>query len=123
MPSTVSPGLQHGHIHADIRLRAGVRLDVGMFGAEKLLGAVDRQLLGAVDEFAAAVIALAGIALGVLIGEHRAHRFEHRLGDEILRRDQLEAGGLAAHFLAKHIRDFGIGLVSERLMRSDSGVS
>ena len=38
--------------------------------AEQLLGAVDRQLLGDVDEFAAAVVAPARIALGVLVGQH-----------------------------------------------------
>ena len=51
-------GLQHGHVDGHIRLRAGVRLHVHVLGAEKLLRAVDRELLGVVHEFAAAVIAL-----------------------------------------------------------------
>ena len=101
MPSTVSPGLQRGHIDGHIRLRARMRLHVGVLGAEKLLRAVDRKLLGVVHEFAAAVIALRRIALGVFVREHRAHRFEHRFGDEIFRGNQLEAGGLAAHFVAQ----------------------
>jgi hypothetical protein len=37
-----------------------VRLHVGVVGAEQLLDALDRELLGDVDEFAAAVVALAG---------------------------------------------------------------
>ena len=48
MPSTLSSGLrlqeraEHGHV----RLGAGVRLDVRVIGAEQLLRAVDRELLG-----------------------------------------------------------------------------
>jgi hypothetical protein len=42
--------------------------------AEQLLAAVDRQLLGDVDVFAAAVVALARIAFGVLVGELAALR-------------------------------------------------
>ena len=76
--------LERGHIDRDIGLRAGVRLHVGVLGAEELLRAVDRKLLGLVDEFAAAVIALRAVAFGVLIRQHRAHRFEHRFGDEVL---------------------------------------
>ena len=71
MPSTVSPGCEHGHEDGHVRLRAGVRLDVGVLGAEELLRALDRERLGDVDELAAAVVALARIALGVLVGEDR----------------------------------------------------
>ena len=116
-------GLQRRHVDGDVRLRAGVRLHVGVLGAEKLLGAVDGELLGAVHEFAAAVIALAGIAFGIFVGEHRAHGFEHGFGDEIFRGDQLEAGGLAAHFVAQRFSDFRIHFVERRLMRRSSGVS
>jgi hypothetical protein len=37
-----------------------VRLDVGKFGAEQLLRALDRKMLDHVDECAAAVVAGAG---------------------------------------------------------------
>jgi hypothetical protein len=65
-------GLQEGQEHGLVGLRAGVRLHVGGFGAEQLLDAVDGQLLGDVDVLAAAVVALAGVALGVLVGQLRA---------------------------------------------------
>ena len=65
----VSPGLSSARIDRLVGLRAGVRLHVGVFGAEQLLGAVDGELLGDVDVLAAAVVALAGIAFGVLVGE------------------------------------------------------
>ena len=40
-----------------------------MFGAKELLGTVSCQVLDDVGIFAAAVITLSGIALGILIGE------------------------------------------------------
>ena len=101
-------GLQRGHIDGDIGLRAGMRLHIGVIGAEERFGAIDGELLGDVHEFAAAVIALAGIAFGVFIGEHRAHGFHHRFGDAIFRGNQLDAGGLAANFFAQHRGDFRI---------------
>ena len=100
--------LQRGHVNGNVGLRARMRLHVGVLGAEQRFRAVDGQLLGAVGEFAAAVVALAGIALGVFVGEHRAHRFEHGFGNEIFRGDQLEAGALAASFLAQNFGDFRI---------------
>ena len=63
-----------------------------------------------VDELAAAVVALARIALGVLVGQHRAGRFEHRAADEVLRGDQLEAVVLAMQLVADRAGDLGIGL-------------
>ena len=69
--------LQQRHVGRGVRLRAGVRLHVRVLGAEELLGAVAREVLHHVGELAAAVVALAGIALGVLVGEDRPGRFEH----------------------------------------------
>ena len=45
-----------------------MRLHIGRIGAKNLLYAVNRQLLGHINVFAAAVVALAGVALGVLVG-------------------------------------------------------
>jgi hypothetical protein len=100
--------LQRGHVHGNVCLRARMGLNVGVLRSKQCFRAVDRQLLGAVGEFAAAVVALAGIALGVLVGEHRAHRFQHGFGNKILRGDQLEARALAASFLAQHFGDVRI---------------
>ena len=69
--------LEHGEVDGHVRLRARVRLDVRVLGAEQLLRAVARELLDLVDDLAAAVVALAGIALGVLVRRHRADRLEH----------------------------------------------
>ena len=76
-------------------------------------GAVDRELLGDVDLLAAAVVALARVALGVLVGEHRAGRVEHRLGHEVLRGDHLERALLARELALEHLGDLGVD-VGER---------
>ena len=73
-----------------------------------------------VDELAAAVVALARIAFGVLVGQHRAGGFEHGAADEVLRRDQLEAAVLAVPLVADRLGDLGIGL-GERAPASASG--
>ena len=101
-------GLEQRHVDGVVGLRARVRLDVRVLGAEQLLGAVDRELLGDVDPLAAAVVALAGQALGVLVGEHRAGRLEDRARHEVLGGDHLERVLLALELVLEHVRDLGI---------------
>ena len=89
----------------DVGGSAGVRLDIGKARAEQLLHALDRQRLGNVDVLAAAVIAPARQAFGILVGEHRALRLEHRAADDVLGRDQLDLVALAAELLADRLGD------------------
>ena len=103
-------GLQQREVHRRVRLRAGVRLDVGVLGAEQRLGAVDRELLDDVDVLAAAVVALAGIALGVLVREDAALALQDRLRDEVLRRDHLERALLAVQLARDDVGDLGVDL-------------
>ena len=72
------------------------------------LGAVDGQLLDDVDELAAAVVAPARVALGVLVGEDRALRLEHGAADDVLRRDQLEVVLLALRLVADDAIDLRV---------------
>ena len=51
-----------------------VRLHIRVVRTEQFLGALDRERLDVVDVLTAAVVALARIAFGVLVGEHRALR-------------------------------------------------
>ena len=70
---------------------------------------VAREVLGVVDDEVAAVVALGRVALGVLVGEHRALRLEHRARREVLRRDQLDRGVLALELALDDVGDLGIG--------------
>ena len=84
-----------------VGLAAGIRLHIGEVAVEQLLGAIDGQRFGFVDELAAAVVAPARIALGIFVGERRAGGLQHRPADDILRGDQLDLValpvGLAGH--------------------------
>ena len=102
-------GGEQGHEGGGVGLRAGVGLDVGVLGAEELLGAIAGEGLDDVGEFTAAVVALAGVALGVLIGEDGAGGFQYSARDEVLRGDHLEAFVLAEHFVFDLLGDLRIG--------------
>ena len=101
-------GFQQGQVHGAVGLRTGVRLDVGVVGAEQLLGAVDGQLLDDVDVFATAVVTLAWVAFGVLVGQYRALGFHHRWAGVVLRGDQLDVMFLALGFLLHRSKQFGV---------------
>ena len=102
--------LEQRLVDGGVGLRTRVRLDVGVLGPEQLLGAVDRQLLGDVDLLATAVVTAAWVTLGVLVGQHRANRIEHRLRHEVLRGDHLQRALLAAKLSVQHRGDLGIDL-------------
>ena len=93
--------LQQRRIHGHIRLRAGVRLDVCVVRAEQPRHTLDRQTLDLIDVLAAAVVARAGIALGVFVRQVAANSLHDGLTREILGRDQLQMVALALQ-LARH---------------------
>ncbi len=98
-------------------MRARVRLDVRVLGAEELLRAVDRELLDLVDDLAAAVVAAAGIALRVLVRRGGADRLEHRRPREVLRRDELDLPALALELFREESRDVGVDLVEPGVLQ------
>ena len=96
--------------HRRVRGGSGVRLHVRVRGAEERLRPLDRERLGDVDELAAAVVAAAGVALGVLVREHRALGLQHGDGNEVLARDHLEVIALSPELEFEHFGDLGIDL-------------
>mmetsp|Transcript_96733 Transcript_96733/g.269173 ORF Transcript_96733/g.269173 Transcript_96733/m.269173 type:complete len:376 (-) Transcript_96733:96-1223(-) len=92
-------GLQQRKEHALVGLRAGIGLHVGEFGAEELLQTIDGQLLNHVHVLAAAVIALARVAFGVLVGELAALGLHDGRRGVVLAGDQLDMVFLAAVFV------------------------
>jgi hypothetical protein len=103
-------GLEERQEYGLVGLRAGRRLDVGKAAAEQLLGAFDGQRFGDIDEVAAAVVALAGIAFGVFVGEYRTGGFKHGSADDVFRGDQLDLVLLAAEFLGDAVIELGVAL-------------
>ena len=74
-------------------------LHIGVAGSEKRLDALQGQHFNFIGKLATAIIAPSGVALGVLIGQHRALRFKHRLRDDILRGNQFDLTLLAGQLL------------------------
>src|SRR5579859_999382 len=83
-------------------------LHVDVLCPEEFLGAVARQIFNYVRIDAAAVIALARISLGVLVGEHRTSSLKHSFAYEVLRGDQLQTFMLAIGFLGNRSGNFQI---------------
>ena len=102
-------GLHEGHEHALIGLAAGIGLHIGEPAVEQSASALDREILGDVDELAAAVVPLARISFRVFVGHDRALRLEHRPRDDVLRGDELDRVALAAEFELDRPRDLRIG--------------
>ena len=103
-------GLQDRGIGRGVGLRAGVRLHVDVLAAEDLLGAVAGEVLDDVGVLAAAVVAAAGVALGVFVGEDGAGCLEDGFGDEVFAGDHLQALVLAEGFVVKGGGDVRVGL-------------
>ena len=87
-----------------------MRLHVRKLGAEDLLGSGARQILDHIGVLAAAVVAASRIALGILVGEHRAGCLKHCLGDEVFAGDHLQPFVLAEGFVVNGGGNFGICL-------------
>ena len=88
--------LQQGQEHGLVGLRARMRLHVGIVRIEQFLDPLNRQLFGDIHVFATAVVALAGVAFGVLVGQLAALGFHHPRAAVVFRRDQLDVVFLAA---------------------------
>ena len=64
--------LKAGEVDCSIGLRAAVGLHVDVLRVKEFRGAVAGEVLDQVDNLASTVVALTGVALGVLVGEYRS---------------------------------------------------
>ena len=101
-------GLAERRVHREVGVGAGVRLEVGVLGAEERLGALDADLLGAVDDLAATVVTAAGVALGVLVRQRRAQGREHGRAGEVLAGDELQSAAQPGELVVDDLGDLGV---------------
>ena len=85
-------------------------LNIGKFCAEQFFSTLDTQSLHLVHELTAAVVALTGQTLGILIGEHRAHGSNHSGRSKVLRCDELQTVLLTGELPVHHSTQLGIEL-------------
>ena len=103
-------GGEQGKVDRRVRLRAAVRLHVGVVAAEKLFAALYGEIFHNVYILAAAVIALAGKPFRIFIGKVRADRSHHRGGNKVLAGDQLDVAPLAVKFKFHRLVHFCVGV-------------
>ena len=104
------PRFQHGGVHGEVGSGPGMRLHVGVCGAEEFLGPLDRNGFDFVIEATAAVVPFSWVSFGVFIGENRTLGFEHRAADKVFTRDELEAFFLTVVLPFHEGIHFGVGL-------------
>ena len=102
--------LQQRQEHGLVRLCAGMWLHIDESSAKQLFRTLDGKCLNNIDMLAAAIIAAAGIAFGIFIGQNRALRFENTGADDILGRDHLDLVLLADQFMPDRSCQFRIGI-------------
>ncbi|CWS34458.1 Uncharacterised protein [Neisseria meningitidis] len=83
-------------------------MDVGVLRAEQFFDAVNRQLFDNIDVFAAAVVAFAGVAFGVFVGQLGTLRFHYGAADVVFRGNQLDVVLLALVFLGNGCCQIGV---------------
>lgn len=117
VPALVQAHTQNGiaRLHqrgvgCQVGVGAAMGLDVGELAAKQLAGALAGKILDHVHLLATAVVAARGIALGIFVGKHRAHRLEHGGASKVLRRDQLDGLALARKLVIDRSGDLGIGV-------------
>ncbi|MOA06780.1 hypothetical protein D3C78_1264410 [compost metagenome] len=98
-----------------------MRLNVGVVGAEQLLGAVDGQLLDHVDVLATTVVTLARVAFGVLVGQDRTLGFHDGWAGVVFRSDQLDMLFLAQSFLLHGFEELGVVLGNGQITAEHNG--
>ena len=103
-------GAQQHEEHRLVRLRARMRLHVGVGGAEEFLCALDGEALDDVDVFSAPVEAVSGITLQRLVADLVSERLAHRAAHDVLRGDELDLDALAPRLVVERLAHRRIGL-------------
>ena len=105
--------IEQSEVDGQIGLCAGVGLDVGVLCAEQLAGALDGDVLHLIHIGTAAVVAFAGQALGVLVGEDAAHGGHDGGRDDVLAGDELDIFPLAGQLTVHGRSQLRVGLFHE----------
>ena len=105
--------VQQCKVDSQVGLCAGVGLHIGILCAEQLAGALDGDVLHLVHIDAAAVVALAGQALGILVGQDAAHRGHDSRRDDVLAGDQLNVLALTGQLTVHGRAQFRVHAVDQ----------
>ena len=105
--------IEQSEVNRKVGLCTGVRLNIRILCTEQLTCALDCDALYLVNKFTAAVVALAGQALGVLVGEDAAHGGHDGGRDDVLAGDELDIFPLAGQLTVHGRSQLRVGLFHE----------
>ena len=108
-------GFEARHEHRHVRLRTAVRLYVHVLGVIEAFETVAGDILRDVHYLAPAVVAVTGIALGVLVSQHAAHRLHHLVTHEVLTGDQFDTFGLTLPLPADDVKNLCVTIHSKMI--------
>ncbi len=101
-------GFENGEVHRHIGLRTRMRLDVYVVAVKEFLRTVPGQVFRFVDDVAAAVVPVCGIALRVFVREDRSRGGQNGRRDEILGSDEFDSLLLSLSLASDHLKNFRI---------------
>jgi hypothetical protein len=81
-----------------------------MIAAEDLLGAIASEVLNNVSVFATAIVAAAGVSLGIFVGKDRTGCLKDSFRDKVLAGNHLKPLVLAEGLVVKSCGNFRVGL-------------
>ena len=102
--------LQQRQEHSLVCLCAGMWLHIDESSTKQLFRTLDGKCLDNVDMLAATIIAAAGIALGIFVGQNRALRLENTGADDVLGCNHLDLVLLADQLMPDCRCQFRIGI-------------
>ena len=100
--------LHEGAVDGDVRACSGMWLQVRVIGVEQRLCPLDSEDLCLVDLSTTPVVAASGIALRVLVAQHRAKCGQHSRAGEVFAGDQLEPATCPFELGQQDSSDFGV---------------
>ena len=98
-------GLEASHENGHVSLCTRVGLHVNVLGIEDLFQALDSDVLALVNALAAAIVTVARIALGILVGQATAHGLHHLVAHEVLTGDEFNAVLLTLMFTLDDVKN------------------
>jgi hypothetical protein len=104
-------GLKKRKESRKVGIRSGMRLNVCVISAPKLASTGASDLLDLINKFTSAVVTLAGITLGILVGKNTARCEKNCLGNDVFGCDKLDITALTRKFSATRRADFGVKIL------------
>ena len=97
-----------GEICGHVGLTSRMRLYIDIVTVKQMSGTIARQIFRHINKFAAAVVTLSRISLGIFMGQDTSLRFAHSCGHKVFRSNKFELPGLTTAFLKNCLCNFRI---------------